>query len=99
LVFAGNSGVLDADPWLVLGITASPNSVSVGGTSTLTADLTKQSPLPGTASGGFVPNGTPVAFAGVLGTVISHQYDYYFRPGDLHLYGHRAWSWQRFKHS
>ncbi len=59
---------VDADPWLVLGITASPNAVMVGGTSTLTADLTKNSTT--AASGGFVPNGTPVTFAGVLGTVM-----------------------------
>ena len=63
------SGPVDANPWLVLRITATPNSIFVGGTSTLTADLTFNSNNVDTSAGGFIPNGTPATFAGTLGTV------------------------------
>jgi hypothetical protein len=59
----------DFDPWLVLRITATPNSIFVGGTLTLTADLTFNSNNADTSASGFIPNGTPAAFAGTLGTV------------------------------
>ncbi len=41
----------------------------VGGNSNLTADMTINSASANTSGSGNVPNGTPVAFAGVLGTV------------------------------
>ncbi len=43
LVFAGNTGTLDSNPWIVLNTTASPNPTTPGGTSTVTADMTKNS--------------------------------------------------------
>jgi hypothetical protein len=53
------------NPWLVLSIGASPTSINIDDTSTLTADLTHNS----SGTGGFsVPNGTPLTFGGTLGT-------------------------------
>jgi hypothetical protein len=43
LVFAGNTGSLDANPWIVLGVSASPNQITPGGTSSITADMTHNS--------------------------------------------------------
>ncbi len=68
-IINSGGGSIDADPWLTLGITAMPNSILVGGTSNLTADLTINSASADTSGSGNIPNGTPVAFAGVLGTV------------------------------
>jgi len=55
------------DPWLVLGLSASPSQIDPAGASTLTADLTHNS----NGTGGFsVPNGVNVTFAGgSLGSV------------------------------
>jgi len=53
------------NPWLVLGISASPTQISVDGTSTLTADLTHDS---NNNSGFSVPDGTGVTFGGTLGS-------------------------------
>jgi HYR domain-containing protein len=61
---------VDFNPWLVLGLTAAPNTIFVGGTSTLTADLTFNSDNVDTHLSGNIPDGTPVAFAGnAFGTV------------------------------
>jgi hypothetical protein len=63
------SGV-DFDPWLVLGLTATPATVLAGGgQSQLVADLTHDST--GKAVGAGFPDGTPIAFAEptALGTV------------------------------
>lgn len=65
----GIGGPVDANPWLVLRITAAPNSIFVGGASILTADLTFNSNGVDTSASGFIPNGTPATFAGTLGTV------------------------------
>ncbi len=67
----GGTGVanIDADPWLRLGIAAAPNTIGIGGMSNLTADLTINSASTDTSGSGNIPNGTPVAFAGVNGTV------------------------------
>lgn len=62
-------GSVDSDPWLVLRITAVPTMVTVGGMSTLTADLTFNSNGTDTHLSGFVPDGTPVLFSAVGGTV------------------------------
>jgi hypothetical protein len=37
------SGIVDANPWLVLGTSASPNPTTPGGNSTVTADMTHNS--------------------------------------------------------
>ncbi len=59
---------IDYSPWLVLGITASPSSLSTGGTSAVQAHLTRDSTGLDTSSGGvFVPNGIPVMFTVVGG--------------------------------
>ncbi len=62
-------GSVDFNPWLVLGITAVPNTVGIGGMSNLTADLTFNSTPADTSGSGNLPNGTPATFAGTLGTV------------------------------
>ena len=64
------SANIDADPWLALKITAAPNTIGLGGMSNLTADLTLNSANLDTSGSGNIPNGTPVSFAGVSGTVL-----------------------------
>ena len=64
-VFAGGGGTASFNPWLELSISANPTQIDPSGTSTLTADLTHNS---SSGSGFSVPNGTPVAFGGTLGT-------------------------------
>lgn len=64
------TGAVDFDPWLVLGLTANPTTISTDGdTSELTADLTQDSD--GAGAGPGFPEGTPIAFATDLGTVAS----------------------------
>jgi hypothetical protein len=65
----GVSGPVDANPWLVLRITAAPGSIFTGGAATLTADLTFNSNNANTAASGFIQNGTLASFTGTLGTV------------------------------
>lgn len=55
---------VDFNPWLVLRLTAAPDTILVGGTSTLTADLTFNSDNVDTHLSGNIPDGTPVAFSG-----------------------------------
>ena len=65
-VFA--EGPIDFDPWLVLGLTAAPETIAArGATATLVADLTTDSD--GEVAGPGFPEGTPVGFATTLGTV------------------------------
>lgn len=49
------------NPWLVLTLTADPPSVSPGGTSVITADVTVNSD--GDDTGASIPDGTPILFA------------------------------------
>jgi hypothetical protein len=64
------TGTVDFDPWLVLGLTASPSAIQTGGeTSRLTADLLTDSE--GDPVAGDFPAGTPVTFATTLGSVTS----------------------------
>ena len=63
------TGPVDFDPWLVLGISASPDSVTTEGDSTITADLTRNSADTDTSGSGMLPNGTPVDFSTDLGSV------------------------------
>jgi hypothetical protein len=64
------TGTVDADPWLIFGLSANPTSILTGGqTSRLDADLLSNSDF-GFAGTGF-PQGTPVDFATTLGTVTS----------------------------
>ncbi|WP_048192907.1 beta strand repeat-containing protein, partial [Methanobacterium veterum] len=66
-VTAANSASVDANPWIILKINASPTSILVGGTSAVTADLTWNSNNI-QPTGGRVPDGT-VNFSGTLGSV------------------------------
>ena len=68
LVFAGNTGVLDANPWIVLGVSASPTSIAPGGMSTVTGDMTKNSDNVVPSGTMFVPN-EPVAWSATQGTM------------------------------
>jgi hypothetical protein len=64
------TGTTDADPWLVLDLTASPTSILTGGdTSRLTASLRTDSD--GDAVGPGFPEGTPIGFTTTLGSVTS----------------------------
>ncbi len=56
-------------PWLVLGLSASPPTLSTGGTSTLNADLNHNSTGADISSQGFAPNGIPAVFAANIGAV------------------------------
>src|SRR5262249_35207693 len=50
-----------SNPWLVMTFSASPTTVNLNGTSTLTAAITKNS---NNQTGFSVPDGTPVTFSG-----------------------------------
>lgn len=63
------SGTVNVNPWLVLNVSASPTSIPSGGSSTITADLTKNSASQNTAGSGHIPDGTPIQFATDLGSL------------------------------
>jgi hypothetical protein len=63
------SGLVDADPWLVLALGANPGSVLATESSALTATLTGNSDGADTSGLGTVPDGIPVAFGASPGTV------------------------------
>ncbi len=58
-----SGGPVDVSPWLVLGVSSSPSSITAGGSSTVIADLTRNSADEDTSSGGYVPDGIPVTFS------------------------------------
>ncbi|HJR07106.1 MAG TPA: Calx-beta domain-containing protein [Pyrinomonadaceae bacterium] len=62
------SGSPDFTPWLVLTVSASPNTIMPGGMSTVTADLLHNSDGAIPSNTTFVPN-TPVNFSATEGTV------------------------------
>ena len=65
-------GNVDYNPWLVLTVTVNPTTIPVGGSSTVTADLTHDNtgayhdPL-----SGHIPDGTPVTFTSTSGSYIT----------------------------
>jgi hypothetical protein len=59
---------VDFNPWLVLGISASPNPIPPGGTSTVTADMTHNSVNAVPSNTVFLPP-TPVSFGATNGTI------------------------------
>lgn len=63
------SGVATFDPWLVLGISASPSTLQAGGSSTVTADVTHDSAGNDTSASGTIPDRTSIAFATDFGTL------------------------------
>jgi hypothetical protein len=62
------AGTTDANPWIVLGVTAVPSAIPQGGTSTVTADMTDNSAAADTSSMGTVPL-IPVSFSATEGTM------------------------------
>lgn len=58
-----SAGAVKADTWLVLGVSASPSSTSTIGSSTVTADLTRNSVGDDTSASGTIPDGTSIGFA------------------------------------
>ena len=66
-ITSANGASVDANPWIILKINASPTSILVGGTSSVTVDLTWNSNNI-QPTGGHVPDGT-VSFSGTLGSV------------------------------
>ncbi|HEV7684333.1 MAG TPA: C25 family cysteine peptidase [Pyrinomonadaceae bacterium] len=60
---------VDFDPWIVLGISASPSTISPGGTSTITADMTHNSANAVPSVTDFVPQ-VAVTFGATNGTVL-----------------------------
>ena len=65
----GILGTVDANPWLTLRTSATPNSIVTGGTSTISSNLNFNSDNTNTSGFGSVPNTTPATFTGTLGTV------------------------------
>jgi len=65
----GITGPADADPWLTLTTSATPTVLAVGGTSNVTSTLIFNSANIDTSGMGSIPDGTPSAFAGTLGTM------------------------------
>ena len=66
---SNTEGPVNSTPWLVLGITASPSSVTVGNSSTITADVTHDST--GAVAASTIPDGTTIAFATDFGVLSS----------------------------
>jgi parallel beta-helix repeat protein len=64
------SGPVAFNPWLVLRVTASPDSVLEGGVATVVADLTRNSAGTDTSALGHLPDGIPVSFATTAGTIV-----------------------------
>ncbi|MBP7354565.1 MAG: ExeM/NucH family extracellular endonuclease, partial [Longilinea sp.] len=63
------TGVVDADPWLVLSADFAPLSLPVGGTGLLDADLIFNSAAADTSVDGFVPDTTPAVFTATNGSL------------------------------
>ena len=63
------SGNVDFDPWFILNVSANPDYIQVGGTSTITADFTQNSDGQDTSSMGHIPDGTAVTFTTDLGNL------------------------------
>jgi multidrug efflux pump subunit AcrA (membrane-fusion protein) len=57
------SGPVDAAPFLVLGVTATPPDISPADSAIIVADLTRNSAGIDTAAHDVLPNGTPVRFS------------------------------------
>ncbi|HEX5702908.1 MAG TPA: Calx-beta domain-containing protein [Pyrinomonadaceae bacterium] len=65
------TGTADFDPWVVLLVSASPSSITPGGTSTITADMTRNSGIGNPAHGGAAILPLPDAsFSATNGTML-----------------------------
>jgi hypothetical protein len=65
---AGGGGI-DVAPWLVLEASATPDTLFTGASAAVGASLTRNSDAVDTTAAGYLPNGTPVGFAGALGSI------------------------------
>jgi len=64
------SANVDYDPWLVIGISANPDVIVTGGTtSTITADMTRNSAGQNTSAQGHIPDGTEIIFTTNTGSI------------------------------
>jgi len=66
-------GRVTTSPYLVLGISSSPATMTTGGTSTISANLTYDSNGMDTSGSGTVPDGTPVTFTASGGSISPHH--------------------------
>jgi len=62
---------VDANPWLVIGVSANPVSIKADGTSTstITADMTKNSDGVDTSGSGHIPDGTQITLSTNKGSI------------------------------
>jgi hypothetical protein len=60
---------VDADPWLVIGVTANPATIDAGGTQTSNVTASMNSNSDDAVAGCSVPDGTQINFATTLGTI------------------------------
>lgn len=67
----GTTGLVDADPWLVLSAVAVPATVPPSGVSVVTANLIFNSAAINTSGAGYVPNGIPMAFTAPDGGTVN----------------------------
>ncbi|HQF63958.1 MAG TPA: cadherin-like domain-containing protein, partial [Anaerolineaceae bacterium] len=65
------TGVVDADPWLVLSAAADPTAVQPLGTSTIAADMIFNSDAADTSAAGYLPDGIPAAYTAPDGGTLS----------------------------
>lgn len=63
-----STGVGDVEPWLVLGMTATPEVIAANDPSAIVVDLTTNSD--GVAVGGFFPDGTDIAISTSKGALV-----------------------------
>lgn len=68
---AASTGLLDADPWLVLSAAADPTAVQPLGTSTIAADMIFNSDAADTSAAGYLPDGIPAAYTAPDGGTLS----------------------------
>jgi beta propeller repeat protein/parallel beta-helix repeat protein len=64
-------GLVSYSPWLLLNLSADPEEIMTGESSTLTADLTENSDGEDTSSEGTLPDGVEVNFTSTSGTIDS----------------------------
>jgi parallel beta-helix repeat protein len=64
------SGPVTFNPWLVLQVTASPDTLLEGEMATVVADLTMNNAGMDTSALGHLPDGTPVSFGATAGTIM-----------------------------
>lgn len=65
----GTTGLVDADPWLTLTLTADQSQMTAGGVINLLASLKTNSNNEDTSASGIVMDGIPVGFATTYGTL------------------------------